>query len=110
MDASWAIQLANEKNVGGVFAKANPSNGFPDDNSGLAPPESISNSEVKRSSADGSVGFPHVRVGHCQVPLRKTRLTAGFLLSAEKIMGSVKFFEQMFLTEQQRTLASLFTV
>jgi len=27
------------------------------------------------------VGFPHVRVGHCQVPIRKTRLTAGFLLS-----------------------------
>ncbi|WP_287009956.1 hypothetical protein, partial [Alteromonas sp.] len=45
------------------------------------------NSEVKRISADGSVGFPHVRVGHCQVPLRKTRLTAGFLLSAPKIMG-----------------------
>ena len=66
MDASWAIQLAHEKNVGGVFAKANPSNVFPDDNSGLAPPESISNSEVKRSSADGSVGFPHVRVGHRQ--------------------------------------------
>ncbi|CAA0349913.1 hypothetical protein ALT785_60002 [Alteromonas infernus] len=36
---------------------------------------------MKRISADGSVGFPHVRVGHCQVPLRKTRLTAGFLLS-----------------------------
>ena len=45
---------------------ANPSNDFPDDNSGLVPPESISNSEVKRSSADGSVGFPHVRVGHRQ--------------------------------------------
>ncbi|MFZ8201316.1 hypothetical protein, partial [Alteromonas portus] len=40
-------------------------------------------------SADGSVGLPHVRVGHCQVPLKRTRLTAGFLLSApEKIMGS----------------------
>ncbi|WP_205676518.1 hypothetical protein, partial [Alteromonas portus] len=45
---------------------------------------SIPNSEVKRISADGSVGLPHVRVGHCQVPLRKTRLTAGFLLSAER--------------------------
>ena len=45
---------------------ANPSNDFPDDNSGLAPPESISNSEVKRSCADGSVGSPHVRVGHRQ--------------------------------------------
>jgi len=24
------------------------------------------NSEVKRRSADGSVGSPHARVGHCQ--------------------------------------------
>ena len=49
-----------------MFVKTNSSNDFPDDNSGLAPPESISNSEVKRSSADGSVGSPHVRVGHRQ--------------------------------------------
>ncbi|EGQ8028367.1 hypothetical protein J7I06_000002 [Vibrio vulnificus] len=34
------------------------------DNSALDPPDSIPNSEVKQSSADGSVGFPHVRVGH----------------------------------------------
>ncbi|OLV23287.1 hypothetical protein BOO18_00005, partial [Haemophilus influenzae] len=27
----------------------------------------IPNSEVKRCNADGSVGFPHVRVGHRQV-------------------------------------------
>ena len=40
---------------------------------------------MKRISADGSVGFPHVRVGHCQVPLRRTRLTAGFLLYIEAI-------------------------
>ncbi|MDO9918524.1 hypothetical protein Q7363_09035, partial [Glaesserella parasuis] len=26
--------------------------------------DSIPNSEVKRSNADGSVGIPHVRVGH----------------------------------------------
>ncbi len=30
------------------------------------PPDSISNSEVKTLSADGSVGSPHVRVGHRQ--------------------------------------------
>jgi hypothetical protein len=30
------------------------------------PPDSIPNSEVKHSSADGSVGSPHVRVGHRQ--------------------------------------------
>ena len=32
----------------------------------MEPPDSIPNSEVKRSIADGSVGFPHVRVGHRQ--------------------------------------------
>ena len=34
----------------------------------VAPPESIPNSEVKRNIADGSVGSPHVRVGHFQAP------------------------------------------
>ena len=40
--------------------------GFPGGNSDLEPPDPIPNSEVKRISADGSVGPPHVRVGHCQ--------------------------------------------
>ena len=67
MDAGLLIQLAHGKKVVvGVSSEAKSLNDFPDDNSGLAPPESISNSEVKRSSADGSVGFPHVRVGHRQ--------------------------------------------
>jgi hypothetical protein len=39
---------------------------FPGDYSGLEPPETISNSEVKQTRADDSVGFPHVKVGHCQ--------------------------------------------
>ena len=34
--------------------------------SGMAPPGSIPNPEVKHTSADGSVGSPHVRVGHRQ--------------------------------------------
>ena len=38
------------------------------DNSAVVPPDSIPNSAVKRSCADGSVGFPHVRVGHRQAP------------------------------------------
>ena len=33
----------------------------------VVPPDPIPNSEVKRRCADGSVGFPHVRVGHRQV-------------------------------------------
>ena len=39
---------------------------FPGGNSEWEPPDPISNSEVKTLSADGSVGSPHVRVGHCQ--------------------------------------------
>ena len=47
-------------------------NSFPDfknllgDHSVVDPPDSMPNSEVKRNSADGSVGLPHVRVGHRQ--------------------------------------------
>ena len=40
--------------------------GLSDDNSELAPPDTMPNSEVKQFSADGSVGSPHVRVGHRQ--------------------------------------------
>ncbi len=43
-----------------------------DDHSKLEPPDPIPNSEVKRLSADGSVGLPHVRVGHRQASKYKT--------------------------------------
>ncbi len=36
------------------------------DHSVMDPPDSMPNSVVKRNSADGSVGSPHVRVGHRQ--------------------------------------------
>ena len=36
------------------------------DHSVVDPPDSMPNSEVKHNSADGSVGLPHVRVGHRQ--------------------------------------------
>ena len=39
---------------------------LPDGHRALEPPDTISNSEVKPFSADGSVGSPHVRVGHYQ--------------------------------------------
>ena len=39
---------------------------MPDDHRELEPPDPIPNSAVKWFIADGSVGFPHVRVGHCQ--------------------------------------------
>ena len=32
----------------------------------MDPPDPMPNSEVKHNSADGSVGSPHVRVGHRQ--------------------------------------------
>ena len=54
------------------------------DHSEMEPPDPIPNSEVKRFSADGSVGFPHVRVGHRQAPhlIRKPQCsrTGAFLL------------------------------
>ena len=47
--------------------------GLPDDNRALEPPDSIPNSDVKRCIADGSVGSPHVRVGHRQASNTKPR-------------------------------------
>ena len=47
----------------------------------MVPPDPIPNSEVKRRCADGSVGFPHVRVGHRQVVNVNPELNAwGFCL------------------------------
>ena len=40
--------------------------GLSDDHSERGPPDPIPNSEVKPLCADGSVGSPHVRVGHRQ--------------------------------------------
>ena len=42
-----------------------------DDHRALEPPDPIPNSVVKRRIADGSVGLPHVRVGHRQAPITK---------------------------------------
>ncbi len=39
---------------------------MPGGDSAVVPPDPMPNSAVKRRSADGSVGSPHVRVGHCQ--------------------------------------------
>ena len=47
---------------------------MPGEYSEREPPDSISNSEVKTFSADDSVGFPHVKVGHCQA-FNKIRLS-----------------------------------
>jgi hypothetical protein len=57
-------------------------NGLPDGYSEREPPDPFPNSEVKTLSADDSVGLPHVKVGHCQALILKTRRpeSAGFLL------------------------------
>ena len=51
-----------------------------DDHRELEPPDPIPNSEVKRFFADGSVGFPHVRVGHRQAFIYKKRSPIGAML------------------------------
>src|SRR3989344_5581416 len=54
-----------------------------DDHRALEPPDPIPNSVVKRCIADGSVGFPHVRVGHRQAPIPKppiVKTIGGFTL------------------------------
>ena len=57
---------------------------LPGDHRALEPPDPIPNSEVKQCIADGSVGSPHVRVGHRQAPNAKGRIRQGaaFFLAA----------------------------
>ena len=45
------------------------------DHSAVVLPDSIPNSEVKCRNADGSVGIPHVRVGHRQIEFKRKRIT-----------------------------------
>ena len=52
-----------------------PNSSFPGDHSKREPPDPMPNSEVKPLSADGSVGLPHVRVGHCQGFITKTSVS-----------------------------------
>ncbi len=59
-----------------------------DDHRALEPPDPIPNSVVKRRIADGSVGLPHVRVGHRQAPIPKP--------SSAKAGGGLAFLGQKF--------------
>ena len=56
---------------------------LPGGTSAVVPPDPMPNSEVKRRSADGSVGSPHVRVGNCQ--------------ASNKMKGSVERLGLLFL-------------
>ena len=51
----------------------------------MEPPDTIPNSEVKRCNADGSVGLPHVRVGHRQVTKYISRLDKNIRTPVEKL-------------------------
>jgi hypothetical protein len=54
---------------------------LPGDHRELEPPDPIPNSVVKWFIADGSVGFPHVRVGHRQASKKEnpSRIATGVL-------------------------------
>lgn len=61
-----------------------------DDHRVLEPPDPIPNSVVKRHIADGSVGFPHVRVGHrqaCYTETPRHSVSGGFAVEREKMLG-----------------------
>jgi hypothetical protein len=57
-----------------------------DDHRALEPPDPFPNSVVKRCIADGSVGFPHVRVGHRQDYTAKPQISddLGFFYAQRK--------------------------
>ena len=61
------------------------------DNRAVEPPEPIPNSDVKRSIADGSVGFPHVRVGHRQAP-NNEKAPVAYAVGAFSLFGVMNFF------------------
>jgi hypothetical protein len=66
--------------------------GLPGGNSEREPPDPISNSEVKTLSADGSVGSPHVRVGHRQAleyQSRSLSAAAFFLRASCRTLGAL---------------------
>ena len=63
---------------------------LPGGHSKWEPPDPIPNSEVKLLSADDSVGFPHVKVGHCQALIPNPDLSeiGVFLCMPIGLMGS----------------------
>ena len=62
---------------------------LPGDLRALEPPDPFPNSDVKRRIADGSVGFPHVRVGHRQASNQNALIGngRGILLYAMNELG-----------------------
>ncbi len=52
--------------------------------SAVVPPDPMPNSEVKRRSADGSVGSPHARVGNCRHQIKKAIQKDGLFALVQK--------------------------
>ena len=67
--------------------------GLPGGISEREPPDPIPNSEVKLLSADDSVGSPHVKVGHRQVPKKEkprgSPAPGFFFASGQRVRGLV---------------------
>ena len=76
--------------------------------SAVVPPDPMPNSEVKRRSADGSVGSPHVRVGNCQTLIKKNpSRKAGVFCFAEQKGKSIF---GLALNEKNRFLGSFVSI
>ena len=73
-------------------------NSLSDEHSKLEPPDPISNSEVKRLSADGSVGSPHVRVGH-----RQAFMTSASVLCIGAFFFAHKYVENISILKERVT-------
>src|SRR5690606_40194245 len=75
----FGFRFVKRPRLKGATRPSEPSR-LPGGNSEREPPDPISNSEVKTLSADGSVGSPHVRVGHRQALNAKSRSPKGLRL------------------------------
>ena len=75
----------------------------------MVPPDPIPNSEVKRRCADGSVGLPHVRVGHRQVVNVEPRAEwlGVFILINKKCGQNRIYFDRTWLIKIRSLLLSL---
>ncbi len=62
----WFWWLRDDEKDKVTIVTAGMKQNLPGGDSAVVPPDPMPNSEVKRRSADGSVGLPHVRVGNCQ--------------------------------------------
>ena len=65
------FQFSARTGLSGPPFGGGPEQNLPGGTSAVVPPDPMPNSEVKRRSADGSVGSPHARVGNCQASNQK---------------------------------------